>query len=74
MGKGVDDRLGGDVLHWDGYGPSRESIYGCEEIAISIGERECYNVQVQMLEAAIRDFERTDGRGDMSSHLRLLTW
>ena len=70
--EGVDDGLGRDVDERDGDGPAGEPVNRGEEMSTAVGERECNEVEVYVVEAAIWDGKVADWRHCVTSHLSAL--
>ena len=70
MGKTIDDRLGCDVSEGNGLGPSRETVYDCQQIWKAIGRRDSGDVCVKVAEATGRYDKLADGWDGVTTDLR----
>ena len=70
--EGVDDGLGRDVDERDGDGPAGEPVNRSEKMSTAVGERECNEVEVYVVETPIWDGEVADWRHCVTSHFSAL--
>ena len=72
VGKGVDDRLGGDVLHGNRNRPAREPVHGGKEVLKPVGKWKRDDIHIQVFESSAWNFKCAYGRCHVSRDLGLL--